>query len=386
MRCVLLGLIIVAASCAFPRLPKIPDSEAGDMSPGGPDAAVDGSDPAGSDAPVCVGSSPGSVCLAHTPGAPLRPAGPFVIDTSTSPMCAEVTSGGDNCVVAATTIELTSSLTAMGGRPLVLLALDSITVLGAIDVSSHPGIPARIGAGADASECMFAAMPQHLAGGAGGSFAGAGGRGAISNADSSVGGTAGPMVSGVSQLRGGCPGQSGEGPNPGPGGHGGGAVLLIASKAVVFGPSASINASGSGGGGGGSTGGGAFALGSGGGGGGSGGMVVVDAPLVMATPTTTLIANGGGGGEGSDANAGASGADPSQLTAALGGAGSSGGGDGGSGSSGVAAGPGGPGKTPSSIFGGGGGGGGGAGLIKVPATVELQILASPAISRAGLGG
>lgn len=380
MRCVLSGYLIAAVSCNFPPLPKLPEPEGGDMSPGGSDAAVDGAQSAGNDVPVCVGASPFSICLARAPRDPLRPAGPLVIDTSTSPMCAEVTSGGDNCVVAATVIELSSSLTAVGTRPLVLLALDSMTLLSQIDVGSHQGIPVRIGAGADSTECMSAAVPQHLAGGAGGSFVGIGGRGGISNADGSVGGAAGATVTGVTRLRGGCPGQSGDGPQPGSGGHGGGAALVIAGKAVVFGPLASINASGTGGGGGGSVGGGELSLGSGGGGGGSGGMIVIDAPLVMAAPTTTLIANGGGGGEGSDASAGSAGADPSQLAAALGGGGSSGAGDGGSGSAGSAAGPGRPGRTSGALFGGGGGGGGGAGLIKLPATADVEIQSSPAVT------
>ena len=52
------------------------------------------------------------------------------IDTTTSPLCATTVSGGDGyCVIAATTITINAgiSVQAGGGKPLVLLASDSIT-------------------------------------------------------------------------------------------------------------------------------------------------------------------------------------------------------------------------------------------------------------------
>ena len=318
------------------------------------------------DARVCFGTTPFTICLAAAPTTPLMIMSSMTIDTTTSTMCAAVTSGGNNyCVLVGTTINVGAKLRVTGTKPLVLLASDLITTTAQIDVGSHRGEAPETGAGADAdaTACAIGSTPPGIGGGgAGGSLAGLGGAG---SAGAGAGGVPGTVAS-ITKLRGGCAGQDGQGTNKGAGGHGGGAVFLIAGNRISVG--GGINAAGEGGGGGG-------IASSGGGGGGAGGMIGFDAPVV--TSSGLILANGGGGGEGGGVtnNLGAPGSDPSGITAASGGNNGSGtGGDGGDGSAGAAAGPGGAGKAGS---GSGGGGGGGAGLVKAPATATLGTQVSP---------
>ncbi|HEX7838221.1 MAG TPA: hypothetical protein VF469_12190, partial [Kofleriaceae bacterium] len=341
---------------------------------GPPDARPD----APPDARVCFGAAPFTICLASAPTKPLMVANTTTINTDDPAMCAVVTSGGTNdCVLAATTITIDAKLRAIGSRPLVLIASDSISTTALIDVGSHRGPPEEIGAGGDPATCGAGTLPGSAngtnGGGAGGSFTGTGGNGG--NGGGGGGGSAGTpgaTVASITEIRGGCPGQLGQGNGAAKGaiGHGGGAVFLIAGNTInIGGP---INAAGEGGGGGGGG-------DAGGGGGGSGGMIGFDAPTI--TVSALILANGGGGGGGGGATtAGSTGSDSSTLNAANGGSGSgSVGGDGGKGSAGPATGPGAAGTNGSGggSGGGGGGGGGGAGLIKAPATASLGTQVSP---------
>jgi hypothetical protein len=301
------------------------------------------------------------------------------VDTSDPSICAATISGSNNyCVVAATSIIINATLRAKGTKPLVLIASDSITVNQLIDVGSHRTTPEFIGAGADPAMCMVGTLPNGArSGGAGGSFVGKGGIGGDGANSGGTGGLAASATSNVTELRGGCSGQTGTGNGKGAGGHGGGAIYLIAGNRIdITGPG--INAAGEGGdsGKGGPA---ATPNASGAGGGGSGGMIGFNAPTI--TCTSLLLANGGAGGEGSGVTIdGDPGADPLTTAAAIGGTGNSAiGGDGGNGSSGLAAGAGANGSNGSSSAGndgGGGGGGGGAGLIKGPA-VSLGNNVSP---------
>jgi hypothetical protein len=336
------------------------------------------------DARLCFGNAPYTICLAAAPTAPLMLSTATPLNTDTSNQCVETTSGGTGyCVLAGTTISFTGegSWRATGTKPLVLIASDSITVSAVIDVSSHhtanPATTPEAGAGADPTCAAAATAPSNGGGGAGGSFTGGGGPGAASARGGSAGGTAAPAAT-VMGLRGGCPGQDGEGPgtDEGTGGHGGGAVLLLAANTINV--TGGINAGGQGGRPG-------TQNTSGGGGGGAGGMIVLDAQTVMSSGL--LAANGGAGGEGSGENTGGTaGSDSSGIGAATGGTSGAAllnGGDGGNGSAGAAAGAGAPGSvgtTVNNLRGGGGGGGGGAGLIKAPVGALLGTQISPLVT------
>ena len=334
------------------------------------------------DALFCYGTGIVKICLAAAPTAPFTTSGgTTLIFTTSSSLCAHVVSGGDNyCVIAATTITLGGALAATGSKPLVLLATQSIMTTASIDVASHRGTAETIGAGADPSDCSPGTAPFNSGGGAGGSFTGSGGPGATGAiVGTSTGGIPGNAVTEVTALRGGCPGQDGDGPNKGVRGHGGGGVFLIAGTSITIG--GAIIAAGEGGAGG------AGNI-TGGGGGGSGGMIGFDAPTINVN--SLLLASGGGGGEGSregSLNApGDNGDDPTTQNPAQGGSSDLFAGDGGSGST-PTTGAGGSGMAGSvgnggSARGGGGGGGGGAGLITAPQAATASFTdASPTVTR-----
>jgi hypothetical protein len=325
------------------------------------------------DAQTCFGTGLVGTCLQTAPTAPLTISISTMINTDSSSMCAPIVSGGNYCVLAATTISVEAPLRATGSRPLVLVASDSIAVSNTIDVGSHRGVTSETGAGADPATCAAGTLPGKGGGGAGGTFAGTGGTGG--NAGANAGGTP-ALVTAVTELQGGCAGQDGQGAAAGVKGHGGGAVFLIAGNTIDV--RGGINAAGEGGSGGANT-------DSGGGGGGAGGMIGLDAPMI--TGSGLILANGGGGGGGSSSNnPGGAGSDPSSISAAPGGNGAVAngtpfGGDGGDGSAGLLAGPGVNGANDAiDTTGGGGGGGGGAGLVKAPATANLGTQVSPPAS------
>jgi hypothetical protein len=188
---------------------------------------------------------------------------PAVIRTDTSELCATDVSRPNACVIVADAFAIGTRVTAVGTRPLVLLARDSITIASALDVRP---------AGSRACATDF---------GAGGTLGGRGG----------TGGGQSPAVSPVSELVGGCAGGLGEAVSApgGMGGRGGGGVALIATEIVIDGV---VDASGSGGHGCGPV---TIHGGCGGGGGGSGGMIVLDASATLRG-TGIVMANGGGGG------------------------------------------------------------------------------------------
>ena len=335
------------------------------------------------------GAAPFTVSFATAPTGTIDIDMPTTFNTDTGAsstgiklICAMPTSGGDgDCVIAAGTIIISSSLRAVGRKPLVLVAADSISVpapsmtgLVSIDVGSHRDQTLDNGAGSDPQEaCPARNEPALGSGGAGGSFLGSGGPGGNGNGLMMSGGGMPGAPSGLpTALRGGCRGQPGPAfsGNDSDGGHGGGAVYLIAGSSITVG--GTINAGGEGGGGG--------VKGNsepaGGAGGGAGGMIGLDAPSIMGTGT--LIANGGGGGGGnSSANVGGDGEDAVSTSPAAGGHGATGGttgGNGGPGSAGAANGSGAHGANADS---GGGGGGGGAGLILIRASMGANLDVSP---------
>lgn len=362
------GLVCVAATetCERSAVDAPPVTTDASRSP------VDASDPPDPpDAPpglACFGAGLVSICPSSPANTPVV-LGTMQIDTDTSPLCVSYsgTSPGAFCVIAGSSVSVPEAITAVGSRPLVLLATGSMTIDGTIDAASHRGQPA--GAGGNAMTCVAEAAATGLQGGPGGSSGTRGGTGGRS-----TGGGPGPAASAantVTTLQGGCAGGDGAGTQPGIRGSGGGAVYLIAGTAITI--NGTINASGAGGGP-------ATEI-AGGGGGGAGGLIGLDAPSVVVGAAAQLFANGGGGGEGGTQNKdGNAGEDPPTPTAvANGGANASPkGGDGGDGAAGML-------DARSGQSGGacdkgpvgGGGGGGGAGVILVFPAQALGGSVSP---------
>lgn len=362
-------LLALLSACSFEHGTALPDG--GDQSP---DAVGDAST-----ADACYGSGLFHTCLSAPPPVTFTPSG-ATLDTSSSTDCALLaqTNGPTVCLIAARAITISSDLTVTGSYPLVLLGTETISVSGAIDVSSHLN-PAVIGAGANWSACpaATAAGPNGggAGGGAGGSFGAVGGNGGVGNngggTDVGVAGFAAAAQT-PTMVRGGCPGAvGGLGTNNAPGGAGassGGAIYLLAGMSINV--NQTIAANGAGGSQGDAD--------SGGGGGGAGGLIGLEAPTI--TVAAIVAANGGGGGGGGDGSpaAGGPGSDGLITTtiAAPGGtrtvAYDTTGGSGGVAASTATSGT----SNPAA----GGGGGGSVGVIYIKGTLNGATYLSPAPS------
>jgi len=268
------------------------------------------------------------------------------------------TGGGEVCVITGSSIDVDASIIASitGPRPLMLVALDTITVSGVIDVSSR--LRGQVGAGA-LDMCAAGAGASMNSGGGGGGGGGFGGDGA----DGGLGAQGAPPGKGSLGLqtpmflRPGCgAGVGGDGSATGSGGIGGlpgGVVYLVAVNPIDI--RGAVLASGAGGAGANQNGGNRGA----GGGGGSGGLIALESQTISVEGT--LQANGGGGGGGGDAGQGMDGADGTTQpfdSPAVGGMSEAPGKGGRGGSGGAGNNPAQPGLMP--VQGGGGGGGGGA--------------------------
>ena len=345
-----------------------------------PDANVDAPGP---DAQLCYGQGLAPVCVTSAPMGSRTLDVP--IDTDAAGTCSDLIAqagGPELCVIAATQITVSATVTVTGTRPLMLLATDSITVGGVLDVSIRRS-PARVGAGADFSGCGAGTAPLNTANGAGGGAGGTfgtrganGGDGAPANVVVNNNGSS-PLVLPLTFVRGGCRAQDGGDSGAAQGGLGGasgGAVYLFAGTMIDV--QGSIFASGAGAS--------ASALHAGGGGGGAGGLIGLEAPTINAPGIVAANGANASGGSGSTAGGGA-GADGAttlfgtQPAATAGGA--TGGGAGGRGATGaVVASIGGTGST--AVAGtAGGGGGGGAGVIYVKGTFTgTQVSPAPTIA------
>lgn len=332
------------------------------------------------DASRCFGAQPFNVCLSELPTDPVTL--PNMLDTSDSPLCSTLQYWQDvnqdpACFIVGTTITVPTSRV-VGSKPLVLVATNSIEIVGYMDAAGHNSPEYRPGVGAPGLPCPdFLRMPAQgstaAGGGAGGTFqtrAGAGGSGA---AGAYQGGVADVAIATPATLRGGCDGQRGMAGQSSAGQDGapGGAVYFVTHGTISLSASAILNASGAGASSSGAT--------AGGSGGGSGGMIVLHASALAIAPGAVLIANGGGGSSGGGANGpGTPGADPDPtqpLIAASGGVG--GGGSGGAGFVESAAAM--DGSNGGSTA-GGGGGGGGAGYIRANHPLTTAIVSpSPQI-------
>jgi hypothetical protein len=329
-----LGVTAILAACNF-QSTRDPGAEV-DASASGPsvDAAVDSTPspdgpPPMPDAQNCFGVGIVKVCLQVQPAGSINLPGVMsTVDTTSSANCDQVVAqqgGPALCVIAAANITVVNGLIAIGTRPLVVIATDSITVNsnGKIDVSSPTGAGARRGAGSNFDQCSRSDKGRNDSGGAGGggggsfgTVGGTGGTGDLNNSappgNTATGGNPGAASAPPTVLRGGCiGGAGGEGDNSdqsrigGAAGDGGGAVYLIAGNRIAI--NGDIFASGGGGrvtsapGG----------RQEGGGGGGSGGMIVLDAPTIQVQGR--VVANGGAGGGGGGSVGGTAGGDGSTL-------------------------------------------------------------------------
>jgi hypothetical protein len=302
--------------------------------------------------------------------------------------------GPSLCVVAANnfTIAQGAKLSAHGPNPLLLVAANTLTIAGTLDVASRAS--GDIGAGAQTScgtgnEGGIGDGPEGAGGGgAGGSLGSTGNVGGVgykssTNNPGGPGGTPLAAATSPASLVGGCPGgRGGDGHGgsvnfggPGAGGYGGGGVYLIGGASIVV--SGAINASGAGG----APGRDSADASAGGGGGGAGGFIGLDAPVLDVTGSVFANGGGGGGGGGDDVGRpGSNGNDPANAVTPSGGGtgGQGGGGNGGSGfANGTAPTKGGGGSNP---YCGGGGGGGGAGIIRVYGATPSGGTFSPAPS------
>lgn len=282
------------------------------------------------------------------------------IDTGIAANCNDrpLSGGIELCVIYASTITITGTVRVVGSRPLVLVAVQTIDVVGHLDAGSR-----RLGgsgAGAGSGACPPATPPTGMGGGAGGTFRGQGGSGGAASGGSQ--GTA-PMPFPPISVRGGCAGATSLGLGGTPG-RGGGALYLIAGSAISVGSQGRIDVSGAG----------AMPSDAGGHGGGSGGLLALDAAGFQIQGE--LMANGGGGASGSD-GAIAQAGDESSAPAVPGAGGGSGAGlNGGNGSAGQVSLVGMAGSGAGATL-GAGGGGGGAGWILYFGGV---LAASPKIS------
>jgi hypothetical protein len=342
--------LLAVVGCTSRINPEFCKTHPDDTSCGSSDGATDDA------SALCLGVDTFAVCI-QPPTMPATIAMDFDTDLGTEcamtqPANWKAAGQPDACFVIGTTVTL-DMVRAHGGRPLIAVASDSITVTG-LDVSSTR-VSSTVGAGFDPSVCA-AGMPPGTStngggGGAGGTFFGSPGGSGGQGGGPALGGVP-PQVATMppTLLRGGCPGQVGAIGQAagGAGGIGGGAVYLLAANQIDL-SNATLNASGAGG----DTGNKA----AGGGGGGSGGMIVLHATTV-GTTGATLLANGGGGGGGGAGGTGMAGSDPNPMMVTMPAAGGTGGsnGGGGAGFAGTSNAQGG--QTGNGGCGGGGGGGG----------------------------
>jgi hypothetical protein len=270
-------------------------------------------------------------------------------------------------------VDANNELQIQGGKPLILVALGTMTIGGRITAIN--AITKYGGEGGGASEPSGSRVmglgggggnpsAADAAGAGGASFCGIGGKGGDDTSPAITGG-AGGTAYGTPELVPLKAGSSG-GKNGNHSGAGGGGVQLVAGTSIEVQAGAYITMAGRGGG--------WFGNGAG-----SGGAILMESETI--TIAGTLAANGGGGGGGSSAG-GENGADGTpNATAAPGGVAGAGGGLGGAGSAGddIA------GAAGQTVAGQAGGGGGGAGRIRLntkSGTATVSGVISPSTNTA----
>jgi len=311
----------------------------------------------------------------------VRAAGPGVI----AGIEFEARTGGG--VFSMKSVTFTGTVVVVGARPLVIVAHDSATISGLLDLrGTCVGQAAGPGGGAGGA---IALAGQGGGAGAGGGVTdlggGGGGHGTLgaaggNNQAGPGGGAAGGSSVGNTTIStlvgGGGGGGGGDDTGGGLGGGGGGALQIVSNGPITISASGAINAGGCGGSG--------PADADAGGGGGAGGTILLEAPSVEVDGTLAVNGGGGGGGEngGQRGNHGAT-----ARTIAAGGMPGSGGGAGGAG---------GAGGTPPAVGADAtagtsapGGGGGAVGRIRINTragantTLGASAVMSPAFTDTG---
>lgn len=223
----------------------------------------------------------------------------------------------DLCVLVLTTLTIESGgrLFAVGSRPFVIVASDTVSISGTLEVSAEGTRPGASGGSggsaghAGAGGACAGRGGEHEgwyndSGGGGGAYGGYGGRGGdVEGASPGAGGTPYGTPELV-PLVGGCGGGGGSSDESsgGAGGAGGGALQVVAASAIVVTSTGRILANGGGGRNGGHAWGGDGAAG---GGAGSGGGILLEAPRIQVDGI--IAANGGGGGSSNGGSAGSDG-------------------------------------------------------------------------------
>ena len=308
------GAMVAACSVSSTNA-STPDAGPGTMPDGG--GGTDSS-PSGDGATTTspLGFTPSNVDLS---GIDLTKVGDFVVDTTACSVDVEsnLASCGDGAgvlgfkiatqadgskvavyVAKSITINAGKDLSIQGfgaSRPLVLIALETITINGTLfgnsrgDVGIAGGMPQKtsrmkgVGPGGGGAGTGTGAA-------GGGSYCGLGGAGGVESGTASTGGAAYGTAE-ISPLVAGSSGGAGDGT----GGAGGGAIQLVAGKSITIGSAGLVHVGGGGGGFGGISGQEANA-------GGSGGSILLESMAV--TVAGTLAANGGGGGAGTSSDVG----------------------------------------------------------------------------------
>ena len=252
-------------------------------------------------------------------------------------------------------LTVSASLVAIGSRPLVIVALDGVTIStgGALDLRGTcttnvggPGGGTGGQSGADAAPGGGQGGVTNEMGGGGGGYGNAGARGGNGGAGSGPPGGPPYGNAAITPLVGGAGGGGGgDAVGGGLGGGGGGAVQIATNGDVVVNQGGAINAGGCGGK--------STTANDSGGGGGAGGAILIEAVAIAIHGT--LAVNGGGGGAAEGGNPGGNGAS-SRLQAVGGNGAEGGGGDGAAGSDLTA---------DDGLDGGANAGGGGGGLGRI---------------------
>ena len=332
------------------------------------DASVDGPP----DAQQCFGATL-NICLGRVPTQDVEKTndiiatgGSIINDACTEKITA--TGGTDSlCVIEGVNVTL-DNVHVTGSRPLVVFALQSITIHNDVTAGWDGGVVTLLQSGPASDRACSGTPGTGPGGGAGGTFGSQGADGGGGGA-----GTAGALAP-VTQIDGGCNGNRGGGAR---GGLGGGAIYLLTPGAITI--SGELSSFGEGGVGGqkGAT--------LGGGGGGTGGFIGLEGHTITVTGTVAAGggAGGGGGGAGAGNGAGRDGTD-GRNGAASGGPGGPGTAVGGAGGTADVQGAptaGAPSATASgpNATSGGGGGGGGNGVIWTTGSVTggLKIAPTP---------
>jgi hypothetical protein len=285
---------------------------------------------------------------------------PSSINTTNSGSCTATPMSGSTqvCVIYAGRI-IANDVRAVGSRPLVLVAVQTITVQATVDAASRRTLGQ--GAGANTGLCPAPTDPTGGGGGAGGTFQGQGGNGGVAGSNSQ--GVAPPPVH-PTTVRGGCSGGASLAIDGNPG-IGGGVLYLIAGSAITVGSAGRLDVSGAG----------AFAGDGPGAGGGAGGLLVLDAAAFQIQGD--LMANGGGGASGASGGVSASGGESAAPGAAAAGGPSPVNLFGGPGSAGLASLVGGAGGGMGVGFFAGGGGGGAGWIYYLGGTLSPTSRTSP---------